>query len=297
MKKRFLTIFLALCMTLALLPAAALAENSDFTIEGSVLTKYHGPGGHVIIPDGITRIETSAFQSCAGLTSVTIPKSVTTMGTHAFYDCGALKDIYFCGTEAQWKGIKPEYEYLGDDLTEMGVTVHFNSAGPDGQPVTPDQPTTPDKPDSPTAYASTQNVLADGRTVVFQAYALKDEKGNSTNYVKLRDVAYLLNETAAQFAVNWDAANQSIAVTSKSAYTPDGSEMKTPFSGDRPYKVSASPVMLDGKQVELEAILLTDDAGKGYTYFKLRDLGQLLNFNVTWNGSSIVVESDKPYTG
>ena len=46
-------------------------------------------------------------------------------------------------------------------------------------------PPTPAK----TAYASTQSVKVDGVAVEFQMYALKDEKGNDTNYVKVRDVA------------------------------------------------------------------------------------------------------------
>ena len=57
-----------------------------------------------------------------------------------------------------------------------------------------------------TAYASTQTILVDGTSVVFQAYALKDANGNDTNYVKLRDVAQVLNGTAAQFEVGWNGA-------------------------------------------------------------------------------------------
>ena len=55
-----------------------------------------------------------------------------------------------------------------------------------------------------TAYASTQKVLVDGRSVEFQAYALKDANGYDTNYVKLRDVAVVLNGSAARFEVGWD---------------------------------------------------------------------------------------------
>lgn len=33
----------------------------------------------------------------------------------------------------------------------------------------------------------------------------------------------------------------------------------------------------------MDAILLTDDAGSGYTYFKLRDLGEALGFTVDWS--------------
>ena len=54
---------------------------------------------------------------------------------------------------------------------------------------------------APIAYASTQTVTIDGAPVELPAYALLDENGYATNYVKLRDVASLLNGTAAQFEV------------------------------------------------------------------------------------------------
>lgn len=70
-----------------------------------------------------------------------------------------------------------------------------------------------------TAYASTQAVEVDGKKVEFQMYALKDANGNPTNYVKLRDVAHVLNGTKAQFAVGYDG---SISVTTGTAYTDVG---------------------------------------------------------------------------
>lgn len=42
--------------------------------------------------------------------------------------------------------------------------------------------------------------------------------------------------------------------------------------------------------------MLTDDCGGGYTYYQLRDLGQALNFNVSWSAEhGIYLETDKPY--
>ncbi|MCI9515093.1 MAG: hypothetical protein HFF61_12290, partial [Oscillospiraceae bacterium] len=59
----------------------------------------------------------------------------------------------------------------------------------------------------------------------------------------------------------------------------------------------AKSVTVDGEAVELTAITLTDDAGGGYTYFKLRDLGKVLGFNTGWTREQgVFVESDKPYT-
>lgn len=143
----------------------------------------------------------------------------------------------------------------------------------------------------PQALARSQTIQVDGKDVTFQTYALKDSQGNETNYVKLRDVASVLNGSAAQFNVAWDGA---INLQTKTAYTPDGSEMSTPFSGDRPYTVNTSPIKIDGTAAEMEAITLTDASG-GYTYFKLRDLGKALGFNVSWDGA-IKVNTAEPYS-
>lgn len=77
-----------------------------------------------------------------------------------------------------------------------------------------------------TAYASTQTVTIDGKAVELQAYALKDANGNATNYVKLRDVAYVLNGTAARFDVGWDG---NVNIITGQSYTATGSEMFTPL--------------------------------------------------------------------
>ena len=148
-------------------------------------------------------------------------------------------------------------------------------------------------PATGTAVARTQTVKLDGRDVEFQAYAVKDTSGNETNYVKLRDLAVALNGTKAQFNVSWDGK---IGITSNTAYEAVGGEGTTPYTGDQPYRaVSDTPVRFNGSDVKLTSFSITHQGG-GYTYYKLRDLGQLLNFNVTWNGK-VVVESDKPYTG
>ena len=66
---------------------------SDFVIENGVLTKYQGPGGDVVIPEGVTVIGDGAFLFCEALTSATIPASVTHIGENAFSGCIRLADI------------------------------------------------------------------------------------------------------------------------------------------------------------------------------------------------------------
>ena len=164
------------------------------------------------------------------------------------------------------------------------------------EPATPSEPvvTVDEIPAEGTAIASTQNITVDGTAVEFAAYALEDANGNRTNYVKLRDVAVAINGTDAQFEVGFDG---SIILTTKTAYT-GGADTTTPFSGDHPYKGGAQTIKVDGKDVAMTAITLYDENGGGYNYFKLRDLGAALGFNVDWSAEKgIFVETDKPYGG
>lgn len=144
---------------------------------------------------------------------------------------------------------------------------------------------------APVALAREQSITVDGKKITFQTYALKDEKGNETNYVKLRDVASALNGTSAQFHVGWDG---SVNIETGKAYVPNGSEMSTPFTGDRPYAAATAPTKVNGAAAELDAVVLTDDQGAGYTYYKLRDLGEALGFGVDWTAKDgILVSTQK----
>lgn len=135
-------------------------------------------------------------------------------------------------------------------------------------------------PSTGTAYASTQNVTINGTTMEFQAYALKDENGYDTNYVKIRDVALALDGTTAQFNVGWDGAVN--LETGKPYTTRNGQENQTPYTGDRPYTNATAATKVNGVVADLDAFILLDDNGGASTYYKLRDLGQALGFAVDW---------------
>ena len=59
----------------------------------------------VTILDGVTSIGDTAFYYCENLKSVMIPKSLTSIGGEAFRGCTSLTDVYYAGTEADWKKI------------------------------------------------------------------------------------------------------------------------------------------------------------------------------------------------
>ena len=77
---------------------------SDFVIENGVLKKYTGPGGDVVVPDGVTSIGDWAFRNCTSLKSIILPDGVTSIGGSAFAWCESLTSIT-----------------LPDGLTSIGV--------------------------------------------------------------------------------------------------------------------------------------------------------------------------------
>ena len=61
--------------------------------------------GELVIPSTITKINSHAFRNCGSLTSMVIPDSVISIGDRAFAYCSSLINIYYAGTEAEWKKI------------------------------------------------------------------------------------------------------------------------------------------------------------------------------------------------
>ncbi len=78
-------------------------DNPYFTCDGQgaiydktmdrILLCPEGFAGNFIIPNGVKRIEESAFSSCGKLTEVEIPYSVTEIGEDAFFYCTSLKKL------------------------------------------------------------------------------------------------------------------------------------------------------------------------------------------------------------
>ncbi len=59
----------------------------------------------IILPKNTKTVEAFAFSACTQLKSVTVPSSLKEIGKNAFYQCGALSDIYYAGSEEDFKKI------------------------------------------------------------------------------------------------------------------------------------------------------------------------------------------------
>ncbi|MBO5111355.1 MAG: leucine-rich repeat protein [Clostridia bacterium] len=57
------------------------------------------------IPQGIEIIHANTFYDCSNLKEINIPSSVTDFYESVFYGCSSLADIYYQGTQEEWKSI------------------------------------------------------------------------------------------------------------------------------------------------------------------------------------------------
>jgi len=106
--------------------------QSFWVDEHGVLRHYYGPGGDIVIPDGIVAIGAEAFKDSDYVTSVVIPDSVTDIGESAFWNCEALRDIVIPDSV---KGIGAKAFYwcprlasatIGSGVTSIGAYAFCN---------------------------------------------------------------------------------------------------------------------------------------------------------------------------
>lgn len=136
MKKRlFFTAIFAVIALAALLavPAYAAEDENGFVIKTDAdgdkyVSAYNGPGGDIVIPEGVVWIGKKAFYENSSITSVTVPKScwywvdnnafalcsglktvtfkgdIQGLGRYAFYGCTALEQVTFGGDAGREEG-------------------------------------------------------------------------------------------------------------------------------------------------------------------------------------------------
>lgn len=131
----------------------------------------------------------------------------------------------------------------------------------------------------PTAQVSDARITLNGKTVSIGAYTIAD-----SNYFKLRDLAAALRSTGRKFSVSWNAERARIDLKSGAAYTMAGGELQPLPAGSRQAAVTTASVYLDGKKLSLTAFEIG-----GNNYFKLRDLGDALGFDVDWDAATDTV--------
>ena len=126
------------------------------------------------------------------------------------------------------------------------------------------------------AYPHTASVTMDGQALALQAYLV-----NGNNYVRLSDFANILNGTAAQFALEYDQASNSVVVETGKAYRPGGSEGLAVGTEPVFTKLLNPTLRVDGAPYAINAYLIDD-----FNYMKVRDLAATVGCGIDYNNAT-----------
>lgn len=129
------------------------------------------------------------------------------------------------------------------------------------------------------AVPALANVQVNGVSANLPAYRI-----DGNNYVRVRDVAMLLQGTASGFDVQWDESTRRVALASFAPYVPNNKE-NLPIGGATcTMRSLTEPTVVDGVPQMIAAYYMD-----GFTYYKLRSLGELCGFGVEWEQTSETV--------
>ncbi len=229
----------------------------------------------VILPSTVTMIDTFSFFRCGGLSSIVLPESLASIGSGAFMDCDRLTDIYYSGSEEEWKAISIG-DYVGPLL---GATIHFNSSMPDSAAPAPVEESVPAEApavSAPVVQVSNQKLAVDGVAVEIDHYNI-----DGSNYFKLRDLACLLRGTTNAFDVGYDSATRTITLTTGGVYAPLDTDMQLGTDQSATAVVSNQRVTVNGEEAALTAYNIG-----GSNFFMLRDLAPYLGFDVDYDSAT-----------
>lgn len=187
----------------------------------------------------------------------------------------------------------PDFTVTAGEMTgEFGKTIDLGAPGDyylqvDAMPqgghfiaiydITVPEPPAP--PETKDAVPTNAGIVIDGVEHNFDAYNVE---GN--NYFKLRDIAYAINGSSKQFEVTWNDAARAIDIIPGQGYTAVGGEMSLGDTMSYEALLSDAQILMNGEEIRLTAYNI-----KGNNYFKLRDLGEVIDFAVEWDGAARVI--------
>ena len=178
---------------------------------------------------------------------------------------------------------------LAPEPTHIPEPTPFPTPEPTLEPTIIPIPTPPPQIQStPPQIQSTERVMAmptqaavviDGVEVAFQAFHI-----NGNNYFRLRDLAYALNGSEAQFNLGWDAENYAIFIRSGQAYLPIGGELSIADTGPTMATSTQANIFLNGERFNPRAFHID-----GSNYFMLAELADALGFWVAWDSVNRII--------
>ena len=130
------------------------------------------------------------------------------------------------------------------------------------------------------AVKNTKKVTLDGEEVMVGAY---DVEGY--NYLKLRDVAAILNGKKCQFDVGYDNETKVFSVELAKGYEKVEGDLAEIKDEKAKAIVSVKKILVNGEEKEVKTALINE-----YNYMQLRDLGSLVGLNVGYDKVNKVIQ-------
>lgn len=130
------------------------------------------------------------------------------------------------------------------------------------------------------AVKNTKKVTLDGEEVMVGAY---DVEGY--NYLKLRDVAAILNGKKCQFSVGYDEPTKLISVELAKAYEKVEGDLAEIKDEKAKAIVSVKKILVNGEEKEVKTALINEN-----NYMQLRDLGSLVGLGVGYDQVNKVIQ-------
>ena len=204
----------------------------------------------------------------------------------------ASKDSYYMlsvysGFELCYEGTDDEeYGYYSNDfvIRLIGDKTPTPAADPPAPKADPPAPEV--IPPKPKVAPTNQKLTVDGVAKNTEIYNI-----DGSNYFKLRDIAALLNGTDSEFSVDYDAESKTIYIWTGASYTSVGGELTTGTDKSASAVPSSQRIMVDFEPVDLTAYNIG-----GNNFFKLRDLGDALGFDVGYDSETRTILIDSVFS-
>lgn len=134
------------------------------------------------------------------------------------------------------------------------------------------------------AVKNTKAITLDGENVMVGSYIVE-----GFNYLKLRDLAAIMNGKKSQFSVSYDNDKRLISVDLGKAYEKVEGDLVEITSNMAKAKLEVKKILVNGQEKEIRTALINDN-----NYLQLRDLGELAGFGVGYDAKSqtIILKSD-----
>ncbi|WP_294985385.1 hypothetical protein [uncultured Fenollaria sp.] len=129
------------------------------------------------------------------------------------------------------------------------------------------------------AVKNTKKVTLDGEEVMVGAY---DVEGY--NYLKLRDVAAILNGKKCQFDVGYDKPTKLISIELAKAYEKVEGDLAEIKDEKAKAIIRVIKILVNGEEKEVKTALINEN-----NYMQLRDLGSLVGLDVKYDAANKVI--------